>query len=123
MQSPFDQYDREFLSFIDRGELRIPRDSKSGKVLGLHARSWRVLPERSVEWVPAAGTGTVISYTVFHRQYAENFPVPYAVVLAQLAEGPRLLARLVGAAPAVGMAVNVGFDTAGLVFRPSPPSP
>jgi hypothetical protein len=121
MHSLYDDYDREFLSFIASKELRIPVDVKSGKALGLHARSWRAAAARTVEWRPAKGAGTVVSHVVFHRQYAEDFPVPYTVALVELTEGPRLLGRLVDVGaegPAAGMMVNASFDTTGLVFRP-----
>lgn len=124
MHTLYDQYDQEFLSFIERGELRIPRDVKTGKALGLHARGWRIAREQTVEWVPASAEGTVASYVVFHRQYAEKFPVPYTVVLVDLPEGPRLLARLINAGPggaATGMKVTACFDKSGLAFQPSGP--
>ncbi|MBK4739058.1 Zn-ribbon domain-containing OB-fold protein [Noviherbaspirillum pedocola] len=124
MHTFYDQYDQEFLSFIARRELRIPRDVKTGKALGLHGRGWRIAREQTVEWVPASGEGTVASYVVFHRQYAERCPVPYTVVLVELPEGPRLLARLINAGPdcaATGMKVTACFDESGLAFQPSGP--
>jgi hypothetical protein len=122
MHSLYDEYDREFLSFITNKELRIPVDTTSGKALGLHARGWRTGSGHAVRWTPAQGIGTVVSYVVFHRQYAPTFPVPYTVALVELAEGPRLLARLAdGGPPAAGMAVNADFDEHGLVFRPPVP--
>ncbi|WP_208510339.1 OB-fold domain-containing protein [Variovorax paradoxus] len=121
MQSPYDVFDLQFLAFLDRGALRIPRDSKNGRFLGLHARSWRVSRESTVDWVPAAGTGVVVSFTVFHRQFEQGFPAPYTVAMVELDEGPRLVARLLDPAPRAGMAVTADFDVKGLVFKPSPP--
>lgn len=40
------------------------------------------------EWVPVRGTGCVISWVTFHKQYFDAFPVPYSVVAAELPEGP-----------------------------------
>lgn len=121
MQTLYDEYDKEFLDFIGNNELRIPVDTKTGKALGLHARSWRKATGSTVQWQPAKGIGTVISYVEFHRQYAEDFPIPYTVALVELAEGPQLLARLAHAGddePEVGMAVSAQFDSKGLIFHP-----
>lgn len=116
----FDDYDREFLGFIENKELRIALDTQTGAALGLHARSWRRDPHTKVQWKPAQGAGKLVSYVVFHRQYAKDFPVPYCVGLVELTEGPRLLARLVltdKKEPAVGMPLRAHFDAGGLFFQ------
>ncbi len=48
-------------------------------------------------WVKVSGRGTVHTWTVFHRAYHPAFTqdVPYAVVVIELEEGPRLLSNLV----------------------------
>jgi len=120
MQSQYDQYDQEFLHHIECMELRIPVDETSQKVLGLHARYWRVDDASAVRWIRAIGTATVVSYVEFHRQYAKDFPVPYVVALVELTEGPRLLARLVGIDGndvSIGMPLKVSFDERGLAFQ------
>jgi hypothetical protein len=124
MHHLYDQYDREFLSFIADKELRIPQDSESGEVLGFHERGWRVRADGRVQWVPATGQGTVVSYVVYHRQYLDAVPVPYTVALIELEEGPRLLARLIKMGqegPVVGMAVKARFEKGSLVFQPALP--
>ncbi len=81
-------------------------------------------------WVPAAGTGAVFSFAVYHRAYHPAFKrlVPYVVAVIELSEGPRLVSNIIEAAPhelRVGMAVRLEFrDTDGLplpVFRPAEP--
>lgn len=72
----------------------------------------------SLEWVDAAGTGTIHSYTVVHRAPAEEYlaEVPYAVVLVDLEEGVRMMSRLVDCDPSevrVGAAVEVQFRELG----------
>jgi hypothetical protein len=122
-----DTFDQEFLSFIAQKELRIPVDSLTHEALGLHARSWRANPrdtEQTVRWMPAAGTGTIVSHVIFHRQYSPDFPLPHIVALVELTEGPQLLGRLVdidATQIAAGLAVTVDFDKKGLIFRPSMP--
>jgi uncharacterized OB-fold protein len=70
---------------------------------------------REAEWVPVSGRGTVFSYAVMHQVYHPGFAaeVPYAVVLVELEEGPRLVSNVVGCPPgelAVGLPVEVVFE-------------
>lgn len=51
------------------------------------------------ELVETAGRGTVYSHTTVHRAPHPAFTPPYVVVLVRLAEGPVLLANIVGAEP------------------------
>lgn len=58
----------------------------------------RCLSGTEWEWEEAGGTGTLISWVVFHRAPAPEFAdrVPYAVALVSLAEGPHLITELEG---------------------------
>jgi uncharacterized OB-fold protein len=51
------------------------------------------------EWAPLSGRGRLQSWVVYRRQYDEAFPVPFAVGLVELEEGPRIEGALVGTAP------------------------
>ena len=69
----------------------------------------------ALEWVPAAGTGVVYSFTVVHRPAGPAFAdrVPYVVALIDLDEGVRMLSTLRIADPArarVGQRVSVTFE-------------
>jgi uncharacterized OB-fold protein len=59
---------------------------------------------------PAAGTATLVSWTVEYR--APNFDcvalVPYTIGLVELTEGPWLYSRILGA-PSAGMALRAEF--------------
>ncbi len=75
------------------------------------------------EWFEACGEGTVYSVTIIGQKPPA---VPYAVVLVELAEGPRLMSRVEGVAPeaiAIGMAVKARIIREGdaplLVFDPA----
>jgi uncharacterized protein len=46
------------------------------------------------EWTSTSGRGTVYSYTVVHHQTHPAFAVPYAIVLVDLEDGPRVVAQL-----------------------------
>jgi len=67
-----------------------------------------------LEWVEAAGTGVIYSYTVCHRPAGPAFAgdAPYVVAIVALGEGPRLMTRI--NAPAselkIGDAVEVVFE-------------
>jgi uncharacterized OB-fold protein len=54
-----------------------------------------------LEHRPASGRGTVYSYSVVHRAPGPAFKsdTPYAVLLVELEEGPRMISSLVDADP------------------------
>jgi len=49
-----------------------------------------------VGWIPCAGAAVVHSLTVSHLEVVPGLEPPYAVAIVELAEGPRMLTRLVG---------------------------
>jgi len=53
------------------------------------------------QWVKASGKGRLITWTVVHKVFLPAFAneVPYVVAIAQLEEGPRMLANLRGVKP------------------------
>ena len=89
----------EFYAWLGRGELRLQRCRACGE--------WRHPPRHrcaacgSTEstWEPASGRGRVFSWTVTHRAVDPAFTPPYAIVVAELDEGPRLVGNLRGAPP------------------------
>ena len=60
-----------------------------------------------VEWVRAAGTGTIYAMTTVRRQVLADFPVPYVNGIVELDEGPRLLTTIVGRQGRIGDKVRV----------------
>lgn len=83
-----------YWDFIERKELRFQKCTGCG-----HVR-WPIAPvcprchSFDTEWILAAGTGVIYSYTIARRQTHPAFPVPYAIGLIELPEGPRFIARL-----------------------------
>ena len=66
----------------------------------------------AVEWTPAAGTATLVTWTVIHERTDDS---THTVGVVELAEGPWFTAR-VDADPALlaaGAAMAVGFDRPG----------
>jgi uncharacterized OB-fold protein len=71
-----------------------------------------------LEWVDAEGSGRVHSFTIMRRASDPAFAhlVPYALVLVDLDEGPRMMANLVGADAldvGIGDRVQVTFEDRG----------
>ena len=107
------------------GELRLQRCSA--------CNTWRHPPRylcancgsADFTWELASGRGRVFSWTVTHRSVDPAFDPPYAVVVVELEEGPRLVGNIVGVEPAeleldlaVVVELEVVSDTIALVtFR------
>ncbi|MDZ4826272.1 MAG: OB-fold domain-containing protein [Actinomycetota bacterium] len=117
----------EYYGWLARGELRLQRCSA--------CRVWRHPPRHrcaacgsvAAAWEPASGRGRVFSWTVTHQALDPAFEPPYAVVVVELEEGPRLVGNLRGAGPSelrLGLAMQAELepvtDSVTLVqFRPA----
>jgi hypothetical protein len=106
---------RPFYEGARRHELRVQRCQGCG-ALRFPARAVcsQCLSAES-EWVPVSGRGEIYSFNVMHQVYHPGFAaaVPYAVVLVQLAEGPRMISNVVGVDPhalRIGLPVRVVFE-------------
>ena len=65
------------------------------------------------EWRPIKGTGQIISWAVFHREYFTDYPPPYNTVAVRLDEGPIVISNLVGPEPEgdwIGRRVEVVYE-------------
>lgn len=107
--------DEPFWDAASRGELLVQRCGRCGHVQHyprtLCARCWSHGPQ----WTEASGFGRVWTFTIVHRpgHPAWRDEVPYPIALVELAEGPRLMTRLVGVAVSrvrVGMPVHAVFE-------------
>jgi uncharacterized protein len=108
-----DRLTREYYGWIARGELRFQRCGS--------CRRWRHLPRplcpacHSDDWTweRSAGQGRIHTWTVTHRPLHPAFTdVPYAQVLVQMDEGPRVLSWVVDVEPEdleIDMPVTVDF--------------
>lgn len=66
-----------------------------------------------LEWIEAAGKGTVHSFTIIRRASSPAFAglTPYVVALIDLAEGPRMMSNIVGeGALEVTIGANVSLE-------------
>jgi hypothetical protein len=67
---------------------------------------------RSLQWVDAAGTGSIVTFTTVWRPQTPAFEIPYVIAVVMLDEGVDLLTNLVDADPvrvAIGDRVQVAF--------------
>jgi uncharacterized OB-fold protein len=69
----------------------------------------------SLEWVPSSGKGHVYSFVAFEtdRMAYPAFKIPYAVVLVELEEGPRITANTTDIEANevyIGMPVEITFE-------------
>ena len=93
-----DGLNAEFYAHCAAGELRFQRCTACA--------TWRHPPRARCgacgsdgwEWALASGRGRVFSWTITHRPIDPGFAdeVPYAVVVAEMEEGPRLIGNLRG---------------------------
>lgn len=71
-----------------------------------------------LEWIGAAGKGTVHSFTIIRRASSPAFSglTPYVVALIDLAEGPRMMSNIVGEGALeveIGDSVTLEFEDRG----------
>ena len=76
-------------------------------------------------WALASGRGHVYTWTVTHRPIDPGFAdeVPYAVLVVEMEEGPRLVGNLRDLAPSeltIGLAVEVVFEPVADNVAPHP---
>jgi uncharacterized OB-fold protein len=88
----------ELYAYWAQGELRLQRCADCA--------AWRHPPRfrcaacgsDAVTWDVASGRARVFSWTITHRPVDPAFEPPYAIVVAELEEGPRLVGNLAGIA-------------------------
>lgn len=116
----------QYQQFLAEGRFMIQRGAASGKYVFYPRVAEPGSGAADLEWVAASGRGTVYSTSVVRQKP----PTPnYNVALIDLAEGPRMMSRVVGIAPEdvrIGMAVSARIvaenETALLVFEPAGPA-
>ena len=83
------------------GELLLQHCNDCGHVQYYQQAICRACGSEQLEHRPASGRGKVHSFSVVHRAPGPAFKsdVPYAVILVELAEGPRMISTFTGGAP------------------------
>ena len=98
--------DAEYQQFLNQGQFMLVRSRESGRAVFYPRVVEPGTGSTDLEWVPASGLGVVYSFTTVRPRPPEQ---PYNVSLIDLAEGPRMMSRVEGMAPAdvaIGMAVQ-----------------
>jgi uncharacterized OB-fold protein len=117
----YPDFDRAFLQYIAKGELRLPYCTKCDSGFGLGQRVCSKDLSTDVIWRPASGNAMLYSFAIYRRPYSPDAVVPYSVAWVELEEGP-LLISVVATSPdeelVIGMALRAEFAPAGrLTFR------
>ncbi|OZI16346.1 hypothetical protein CAL18_16530 [Bordetella genomosp. 7] len=87
----YSPYDAPLWESIQEGQMKLQRCRKTG---AFYYPPGPVCPQSlsfDVEWAPVSGRGTILSWTVFHRQYLPAYPAPHLVVAVALEEGPIMI--------------------------------
>jgi uncharacterized OB-fold protein len=103
--------EQEYFAHLAQGRFMLQRARGSGRVFFYPRVAEPVTGSRDLEWVQACGRGTVYATTVVRPKPPQ---APYNVVLVELEEGPRVMSRVEGLAPAavrIGQAVRARIDT------------
>ena len=116
--------EKAFHDFLAEGRFMIQRSKSSGAHVFYPRTIAPGTGTADLEWVAASGDGTVYATTV-NRARPEHGG-DYNVALIDLAEGPRMMARVVGIKPEdvkIGMKVKAKVDKIGetpaVVFEPA----
>ncbi len=114
---------QEFWDAARRGVLRIKHCNACGANHYYPRPFCPTCWSTDVEWIDAAGTGTLYTYSVVHANDLPTFRsrVPYVVAMVDLDEGPRMETNLVDCPfdeLRVGMRVTVVFEDEGELVLP-----
>jgi uncharacterized OB-fold protein len=114
--------EQQYHAFLAQGKFMLLRAKASGRFIFYPRVAEPLTGDTDLEWVAASGLGRVYSVTVVRKRPPEQ---DYNVALIDLQEGPRMMSRVDGIAPAdvrIGMAVQAKVvqqdDRALVVFEP-----
>lgn len=101
-----------FWDALAEGELRVQRCSSCGTMRHPPRSMCSNCHSFDVEWITLSGVGSVYSYIVSHQAIHPALAdrVPFATVIVELDEGPRMVSNLVDVAPeeiSIGLRVRL----------------
>lgn len=103
--------ERQFRDYLAQGRLMLQRAKRSGRHFFYPRVAEPGTGDTDLEWVEASGAATVYSTTVVRRTPERGGD--FNIALVDLAEGPRLLSRVLEIAPdavRIGMPVSARID-------------
>lgn len=104
--------ERQFRERLSQGRFEIQRCAGCAKHVFYPRVVCPYCGHHRLDWVAASGAGTVYSTTVVRRRPADGGD--YNVALIDLAEGPRMMSRVVGLPP---VAVKIGMQVSARIAR------
>jgi len=115
--------EKQYNEYLSQGEFMLLRAKASGKFIFYPRVVEPLTGDTDLEWVKASGRGSIYSMTVVRQRPPA---ADYSVVLVDLEEGPRMMSRVDGVAPAdvrIGMNVQARIvqkdDSPLVVFVPA----
>lgn len=93
-----DPYAVQFWEYTLDHELRLQACAECGKLRWPPGPICDACLCEEFEWIHASGTGTLLSWAVFHRQYFDEYPAPHVTGIVELDEGPLFVTNPVGVA-------------------------
>ena len=87
-------FDDVLWQFAEQGELRLQQCKACGQVRYLPGPVCPACLSEDYCWARMGGTGKIMSWCVFHKQYFPEMPTPYAVILVSIPEGPVLAGNI-----------------------------
>ena len=115
--------EKQYNEYLAQGQFMLLRAKASKKFIFYPRVAEPLTGDTDLEWIKASGRGIVYSATVVRQRPPA---ADYSVVLVDLEEGPRMMSRVDGMAPAdvrIGMNVEARIvqegDSPLLVFVPA----
>jgi uncharacterized protein len=108
-------YEAPFWEFVQRHDLRLQRCAECGAYRYPPGPGCSQCLCQEAEWAPLSGSGRLVSWVVFRRQYFPELRVPYHVAAVETAEGPILIANLINLGdrePRLEMPMRITYETA-----------
>lgn len=95
-----DPYAEQFWGYTKAKEFRLQQCTDCGKFRWPPGPTCDRCLSDAFDWVPSAGRGKVLSWTIFHRSYFPEYPAPHTAIVLELDEGPLFVSYPVEIGPA-----------------------
>lgn len=83
----------DFWAYCNKGEFRLQRCSGCGRTFWPPVPACDTCGSWDLQWDLLSGKGKIISFCAFERQYYQELPPPWDVVVVDLEEGPLFLSN------------------------------
>ena len=83
-----DPYAEEFWSYTQEKELRLQRCAECSEWRWPAAAVCPACLSEEYQWAQVSGTGKLLTWVTFERQYFPEYPPPHTAVMVELDEGP-----------------------------------